>query len=40
MLYKLITKFSFKTVYFLGVTGLTASSCIMWDYTTNGHMNL
>jgi hypothetical protein len=34
------TKFSFKTVYFLGVRGLTASSYIVWDYTTNGHTDL
>jgi hypothetical protein len=31
------TKFSFKTVYFLGVSGLRTSSSIMYNYTTSGH---
>jgi len=34
------TKFPFKTVYFLGVRGLTASSYIVYDYTTSGHTDL
>jgi len=29
-----------KTVYFLGVSGLTSSSNIVYDYTTSGHMDL
>jgi hypothetical protein len=32
--------FPFKTVYFLGIGGLTTSSCIVCDYTTSGHMDL
>jgi hypothetical protein len=30
------TEFLYKTVYFLGVMGLTTSSCIVYDYTTSG----
>jgi hypothetical protein len=33
-------KFPFKTMYFLGVWGLTTSSYIVQDYTTSGHMDL
>jgi len=33
------TKFPFKTVYFLGVRGLTTSSYIEYDYTASGHMD-
>jgi len=33
-------KLSFKTVYFLGVSGLTTSSHIVYDNTTSGHMDL
>jgi len=29
-----------KTVYFLGVSGLTTLSHIVYDYTTSGHMDL
>jgi hypothetical protein len=39
-LHKLKTKFPFKTMYFLGVKGLTTSSCRVCDYTTSGHTNL
>ena len=34
------TKFPFKTVYFLGVWGLSSSSYIVYDLTTSGHMDL
>ena len=34
------TKFPFKTVYFLRARGLTASPCVVHDYTTRGHTNL
>jgi len=34
------TEFPFKMVYFLGVRGLTASTCIVYDCTTSGHMDL
>jgi len=34
------TESPFTTVYCLGVKGLTASSYIMYDYTTSGHMDL
>jgi hypothetical protein len=34
------TEFPFKTVYFLGGRGLTASSDIVYDYTTSRHMDL
>jgi len=40
LLHKLNTKFPFNTVYFLEVRGLTASFCIVYVYTTSGHMNL
>jgi len=33
-------KIPFKTVYFLWVRGLTASSYVVYDYTTDGHMHL
>ena len=33
------TKFPFKTIYFLGVRGLT-SSYLAYDYTTSGHTDL
>jgi hypothetical protein len=33
-------KFTFKTVYFLGVRELTTLSCIVYDYTTSGCTNL
>jgi hypothetical protein len=32
-------KFPFKTMYFLRVRGLTASSYVMYDYNTGGHTN-
>jgi hypothetical protein len=34
---KLNTKFPFWTVHFSGVRGLTASSYILFDYTSSGH---
>jgi len=34
------TKFPFKTVYFMGVRGLTALSYVEYDYTSSGHMDL
>jgi hypothetical protein len=34
------TKLSFKTVYFLGVGGLTTSSYVAYEYTTSGHTDL
>jgi hypothetical protein len=37
---KLNTKFPFKTVYFLGVRGLTTSSYIAYDFTSSGHTDL
>jgi hypothetical protein len=37
---KLYTKFPFKIAYFLEVTGMTTSSCIMYDYLTRGHTDL
>jgi len=40
MLRKSNTKLSFKTVYFLGVTGLTTSSYAVYEYITNGYMDL
>jgi hypothetical protein len=39
-IHKLNTKFSFKTVYFLRVRGLTSSSYIVYDYTASGFMDL
>jgi len=33
-------KFPFKTVYFLGIGGLTTSSYIVYDYTTSRHTDL
>ena len=33
------TKFPFKTLYLLALRGLTASSCIVYDYTSSGHMD-
>ena len=33
-------KFPFKTVYFLGIRGLTTSSYIVYDYTTSRHLDL
>jgi hypothetical protein len=39
-LWKLNTEFPFKTVYFLGVGGLTASSYIAYDCTIHGHTDL
>jgi len=33
-------KFSFKTVYFLGVRGLTTSLYIVYNYITSGHTEL
>ena len=35
-LHKLDTKYLFKTLYFLGVRGLIASSYKMYNYTTSG----
>jgi len=40
MSHKLNTKFTFKTVYFLGVRGLTTTSYIVYDYTTSGRTDL
>jgi hypothetical protein len=37
-LHKSNTKFPFKTVYYLGVRGLTTSSYTVYNYTTSGHM--
>jgi len=37
---KLNTKVPFKTVYFLGVTGLKTSSYAVYDYTTGGYTDL
>jgi len=34
------TKFSFKTDYFLGARGLTASSYTVYDYTPSEHADL
>jgi ribulose bisphosphate carboxylase small subunit len=33
-------KIPFKTMYLLGVRGLTISSYVMYDYTISGHMDL
>ena len=38
--WKLNAEFPFKTVYFLGVRGLTTSSYIVYDRTTRGHTDL
>jgi len=38
-MHKLNTKFPSKTVYFLGVRGLTSFYAV-YDYTTSGHMDL
>jgi len=40
MSHKLNTKFTFKTLYFLGVKGLTTTSYIVYDYTTGGRADL
>jgi hypothetical protein len=40
MSHKSDTEFPFTTVYLLGVKRLTASSYIMYDCTTSGHMDL
>ena len=40
MSHKSKTKFPFKTVYFLGVRGLTTSSNIVNDYTTSVHTDV
>jgi hypothetical protein len=34
------TKYPFKTVYFLGVRGLTASSYVGYEYATGGHTDV
>ena len=34
------TKFPFKAVYFLGISGLTTCSYILCNYTTSGHIDL
>jgi hypothetical protein len=34
------TEFPFKTMYFLGVKGMTTSSYIVYDYTISGHTDL
>jgi len=39
-MHKSNTKFPFKTVYCLGVRGLTTSSSVDCDYTISGHMDL
>jgi hypothetical protein len=33
-------KIPFKTVYCLGVWGLTTSSYVVYDHTTSGHMDV
>lgn len=38
--HKLNTKFPFKTVYFLGVRGLTISSYTVFDHAISGHTDL
>jgi hypothetical protein len=40
MSHKLNTKFTLKTVYFLGVRRLTTTSYIVYDYTTGGYTDL
>jgi len=34
------TKFTLKIVYFVGFRGFTASSYMVCEYTTSGHMEL
>ena len=38
--HRLNPKFPFKTMYFLGVRGVPASSCILYRCTTSGRMDL
>jgi hypothetical protein len=38
--HRLNKKFPFKTGYFMGVRGLTASSYIVYVYTTSWHADL
>jgi len=38
--HKLNSKFPFKTVYILGIRGLTTSYYIVYEYTISGHMEL